>query len=100
MDKKCTKWQLYTNLFHSKPPPTINSPNLDFWFENKPSGNPGPMHGTKDIHSRPGIARWYICILKMPICVNFERSWAGKVWYFTAILVYVMAIWYFLLPFF
>jgi hypothetical protein len=30
----------YTNIFHCK---TLqNYPNLDFWFENKPSGNPAP----------------------------------------------------------
>jgi hypothetical protein len=28
----------YTNLIHSRP--TKISPNLDFWFENEPSGNP------------------------------------------------------------
>jgi hypothetical protein len=29
----------YNNIFHSK---TLkNYPNWDFWFENKPSGNPG-----------------------------------------------------------
>jgi hypothetical protein len=30
----------YTNIFHPKKFPKIY-PNLDFWFENKPSGNPG-----------------------------------------------------------
>jgi hypothetical protein len=28
----------YTNIFHAKPSKIY--PNLDFWFENKPSGNP------------------------------------------------------------
>jgi hypothetical protein len=34
----------YTNIYHSKPPPQF--PQIwDFWFENKPSGNPGKETG-------------------------------------------------------
>jgi hypothetical protein len=34
----------YTNTFQSKA--LQNLPNLDFWFEKKPSGNPGvEQHG-------------------------------------------------------
>jgi hypothetical protein len=31
----------YTSIFHSKEFTQIY-PNLDFWFKNKPSGNPAP----------------------------------------------------------
>jgi hypothetical protein len=35
----------YTNFFHSKA--LQNVPKLEFlWFENKPSGNPGPRQLT------------------------------------------------------
>jgi hypothetical protein len=34
----------YTNIFQCK---TLqNFPNLDFWFENKPSGNPAEFFGS------------------------------------------------------
>jgi hypothetical protein len=32
----------YNSYFHSKA--LKNFPNLDFWFENTPSGNPGGGH--------------------------------------------------------
>jgi hypothetical protein len=56
MNTKCTEWSLnisnlhkifqmaikYINIFQSK---TLqNLPKLGFWFENKPSGNPGPIN--------------------------------------------------------
>jgi hypothetical protein len=55
INTKCTKWSQnipnvrkifqmeikYFNIFHSKVRQIY--PNWDFWFENKPSGNPG--HG-------------------------------------------------------
>jgi hypothetical protein len=45
------KWpqNTYTNLFHSKA--LQNLPNWDFWFENKPSGNPARK-------VRPKLARF------------------------------------------
>jgi hypothetical protein len=33
----------YTNIFHSKVPKIY--PYCDFWFENKPSGNPALLNG-------------------------------------------------------
>jgi hypothetical protein len=41
MDRK------YTNIFLSKA--LQNLPKLGFWFENKPSGNPGGNGGKKKI---------------------------------------------------
>jgi hypothetical protein len=38
---KCSQWPSNISTF-SHPRPSKIYPNWDFWFENKPSGNPGP----------------------------------------------------------
>jgi aspartate/tyrosine/aromatic aminotransferase len=34
-------WNTYINIFQSK---ALQNPNWDFWFKNKPSGNPGAVN--------------------------------------------------------
>jgi hypothetical protein len=65
-------------------------PNFEFWFENKPSGNPDATS------INITAARWYIFNPKIPIWVYVGMEMVGTFW---GHLEYIAAIWYILWQF-
>jgi hypothetical protein len=77
---------------------------LNFWFENKPSGNPGGP--TSEIRDWSTVARWFIFKRKITLWVNYLGPWNGNVrcillpfgiyvlWLFGTFYGHVVAIWF------
>jgi hypothetical protein len=87
----------YINIFQSKA--LQNFPKWDFWFENKPSGNPGRRaFAQKRNDSKDGrrkkkflidvrVAGWFIFKTENP---NLGKFWTALDW---KILMYFITIW-------
>jgi hypothetical protein len=97
---KYTKWPLRIPAFSILRASKIN-PNWDFWFENKPSGNPDRVPKIGRFFSGPSaminfqclswhflhrhrlmaesrVARWFVFKPLSPILVKFGGPWNGK----------------------
>jgi hypothetical protein len=80
-----SKWPQNISSF-SRLRPSKFSPNLEFWFEKRPSGNPGEegcQHFTwfTNLSFWSRVARWYIFKPKITNLVLLKRPWYGKLWH-------------------
>jgi hypothetical protein len=84
---KYYKWSLNKPIFTIQRPSKIY-PKLDFWFENKPSGNPASETNAaiklstikKDASTLTQVCQMIYFKPKVPIWVNFEVSYNERCW--------------------